>query len=107
MGKTWVAAIMGLAALCVAAPVSAQTRLFADDTELPMVIEGPLGDLVRRAARNTDPVPAVLTVDNARFDMELSPRGFSRRTLGICQFPPLRINLSGERQGTIMQGRTG
>lgn len=105
MGKTWVAAIMGLAALCVAAPVSAQTRLFAEDTELPMVIEGPLGDLVRRAARNTDPVPAVLTVDNARFDMELSPRGFSRRTLGICQFPPLRINLSGERQGTIMQGQ--
>lgn len=105
MGKTWVAAIMGLAALCVAAPVSAQTHLFTEDSEVPMVIEGPLGDLVRRAARNTDPVAAVLTADNSRFDIELSPRGFSRRTLGICQFPPLRINLSGERQGTIMQGQ--
>ncbi|MCA8886542.1 MAG: hypothetical protein KDA35_07950, partial [Hyphomonadaceae bacterium] len=68
------------------------TRLFSGDTELPMVIEGPIGDLVRRAQRNTDPVPAVLTIADARFDMELSPRGFSRRTLGICQFPPLRLN---------------
>lgn len=105
MAKNWIAAVMGLAALCAAAPAGAQTRLFRDDSELPMVIEGPIGDLVRRAQRNTDPVPAVLTVENARYEMELSPRGFSRRTLGICQFPPLRINLSGERQGTILQGQ--
>ena len=101
----WASAILGIAALCIAAPATAQTRLFREDSELPMVIEAPIGDLVRRAQRSTDPVPAVLTVDNARFDMELSPRGFSRRTLGICQFPPLRLNLSGERQNTIMQGQ--
>ncbi|MEQ1491773.1 MAG: hypothetical protein ABL932_14615 [Terricaulis sp.] len=101
----WAGAILGIAALCIAAPAAAQTRLFQDNSELPMVIEGPIGDLVRRAQRNTDPVPAVLTMDNSRYDIELSPRGFSRRTLGICQFPPLRLNLAGERQGTLMQGQ--
>jgi hypothetical protein len=44
-------------------------------------------------------------MEDQRHEMELSPRGFSRRTLGICQFPPLRINLTASRQGTIMQGQ--
>ena len=101
----WAAAIAGIATLCLATAATAQTRLFSEDSELPITIEGPIGDIVRRAARNTDPAPAVLLVGDQRFDMELSPRGFSRRTLGICQFPPLRINLSGERQGTVMQGQ--
>lgn len=103
--RSWAGAIFGIVALCAAAPASAQTRLFQEESELPVLIEGPINELVRRAARNTDPEPAVLTIDGQRYDMELSPRGFSRRTLGICQFPPLRINLSGERRGTIMQGQ--
>lgn len=104
----WAAALAGLAALCMAVPAAAQTRLFSDDSELPIIVEGPINDLVRRAPRNTDPSPAALTIDNQRFDMELSPRGFSRRTRGICQFPPLRIDLSGPgtaRRDTIMQGQ--
>lgn len=101
----WTAAIVGIAALGLTTVATAQTRLFSEDSELPITIEGPIGDIVRRAARNTDAAPAVLLVGDQRFDMQLSPRGFSRRTLGICQFPPLRINLSGERQGTIMQGQ--
>ncbi len=105
MAKGIWAALIGLVAFCAVAPASAQTRLFSDDTELPVVIEGPIGDIVRRAARNTDPVAAAITVEDRRYDIELSPRGFSRRTLGICQFPPLRINVSGERQGTLMQGQ--
>lgn len=103
--RNWAAAALGLFAFCAALPASAQTRLFSESSELPIVIEGPLSELVRRAARNTDPAPAVLVIDGQRFDMELSPRGFSRRTLGICQFPPLRIDLSGTRQGSIMQGQ--
>lgn len=104
----WAGAILGFAALCLSAPATAQTPLFSSDSELPIVVEGPIGEIVRRAARNTDPAPAVLTIDNQRFDMELSPRGFSRRTRGICQFPPLRIDLSGpgsSRRDTIMQGQ--
>lgn len=105
MAKGIWAALIGLVAFCAVAPASAQTRLFSEDAELPVIIEGPIGDLVRRAARNTDPVAAAITVQDRRYDIELSPRGFSRRTLGICQFPPLRLNLSGERQGGIMQGQ--
>ncbi len=101
----WAAAIVGFAVTCAATSAVAQTRLFSDSSELPIVIEGPIGDLVRRAARNTDPVAAAITIEDRRYDMELEPRGFSRRTLGICQFPPLRINLSGDRQGGVMQGQ--
>lgn len=101
--REWAAAIVVLVASWAAAPASAQTRLFSESTELLIVIEGPIGDLVRRGARNTDPAPAAMTVEGQRYDIELSPRGFSRRTLGICQFPPLRVNLSGTRQGTILQ----
>lgn len=102
------AALAGVALLCMGAPAAAQTRLFSEDSELPILIESPIGDIVRRAARNTDPAPAVLTIGDQRFEMELSPRGFSRRTRGICQFPPLRIDLSGpgaSRRETIMRGQ--
>jgi hypothetical protein len=104
----WAGALAGLAALCLSAPAAAQTRLFSEDSELPILIEGPVNEIVRRAARNTDPAPAVLTIGAQRFEMELSPRGFSRRTRGICQFPPLRINLNGPgaaRRDTIMRGQ--
>lgn len=103
--RNWAAAALGLAISFLAQPALGQTPLFADDSELPVVIEGPIGDLVRRAARNTDPIPAALSLADRNHDIELSPRGFSRRTLGICQFPPLRINLTAERQGTILQGQ--
>ncbi|MGE0531597.1 MAG: hypothetical protein AB7G40_04500 [Hyphomonadaceae bacterium] len=106
--RTWLGALAGLATLSLAAPVAAQTPLFSENSELPILIEGPIGELVRRAARNTDPAPAALTIGEQRFDMELSPRGFSRRTRGICQFPPLRIDLSGPgatRRDTIMRGQ--
>lgn len=106
--RTWVGALVGLAALGMAAPAAAQTPLFSENSELPILIEGPINALVRRAARNTDPAPAALTIGEQRFEMELSPRGFSRRTRGICQFPPLRIDLSGpgaSRRETIMRGQ--
>lgn len=101
----WIAPALAAASLLVAGAAQAQTRLFSDTSELPILIEGPIGQLVRTAARSTDPVPAALTVEDRRFDMQLAPRGFSRRTLGLCTFPPLRINLDGERQGTILQGQ--
>ncbi len=101
----WSAAAVLMAALWLSAPASAQTPLFSSDSELPILIEGPIGDLVRAAPRSTDAVPAAITVEGRRFDMQLSPRGFSRRTLGICTFPPLRLNLDGERQGTLLQGQ--
>lgn len=103
MAKGIWAAVIGLIGFCAVGPASAQTALFSDNSELAMVIEGPIGDLVRRAPRSTEPVTAAITLENRSFDIELSPRGISRRTLGICDFPPLRLNLLGARQGTILQ----
>lgn len=103
--RGWTLAAVFAAALSWAAPAWSQTPLFSSNDELPILIEGPIGDLVRAAPRSTDPVAAAITVDGRRFDMQLAPRGFSRRTLGICTFPPLRLNLDGERQGTVLQGQ--
>jgi len=93
----------------VAFPASAQHPLFSDSTEVQIVLEAPLNSLVRNASRNTDAVPAVATItapggQAERFDIQLSPRGFSRRTGGICSFPPLRLDFDTVR-GTYMRGQ--
>ncbi|MGQ0531883.1 MAG: hypothetical protein ACT4OF_04220 [Caulobacteraceae bacterium] len=109
--RTWARAVIFLAALWafIPAAASAQTPLFSEETELQFAIDAPLSDLVRAAPRSMDPFPATLTLAGAgeprRFEIELSPRGISRRTLGICTFPPLRLNLLGPRQGTVLQGQ--
>lgn len=96
--------------LCGAhAPASAQAPLFSDHSELPILIEGPIGAIVRTAARSTDPHPAVATITPEasaaeRFEIQLSPRGVSRRTGGICNFPPLRLDFD-RTSGTYMRGQ--
>ncbi|MBC7767623.1 MAG: hypothetical protein H7124_02445 [Phycisphaerales bacterium] len=96
-------------AAAAAFPAAAQTPLFSDSTEVGIVLEAPFNSLVRGASRNVDPVPAVATVtapegQAERFEIEIAPRGFSRRTGGICNFPPLRLNFDATR-GTFMQGQ--
>ncbi|MGD9965674.1 MAG: hypothetical protein AB7T59_04085 [Hyphomonadaceae bacterium] len=109
--RNWLAAAGAFAALCCLlgpGESAAQTPLFAEESELQLTIDGPIGDLVRTARRNTDPFPAAITAAGGpRLDMQLSARGFSRRTGGICNFPPLRIDLAGDgqRTGTIWQGQ--
>lgn len=105
------ALLVGVAMLAASwsAAASAQTRLFSEDSEVQIVIDGPLNTLVRASQRSTDPYPAVATVTPSgaaaeRFDIELSARGFSRRTGGICSFPPLRLRFT-ETRGTFMQGQ--
>jgi hypothetical protein len=99
--------LVGCLALAWAAPAMAQTRLFSEDSEVQLVIEAPLNSLVREARRNTDPHPGTLTITEtgSTFPIELSARGLSRRTRGLCNFPPLRMDIDGERRGTILQGQ--
>lgn len=104
--------LAGLAALTLLtmAPASAQTPLFSENTDIEAVIEGPINTIVRRAIRNTDPHPATFTLMGGAeplvFNIELSARGVSRRTLGICNFPPLRLNFEGDAvRGTPMRGQ--
>lgn len=104
------AAAFLFSAACAIAPASAQTRLFSDNTELQAAIEGPLSTLVRTAQRGTDPYPAAFVLQDGatthRFEIQLSAGGISRRTGGICAFPPLRLNFDGDAvRGTPMQGQ--
>lgn len=105
--RTFIAGFV-LAALA-AFPAAAQHPLFSDTSEVEIVLEAPLNSLIRNAQRNTDAVPAVATVtapgrQAERFDIQLSPRGFSRRTGGICSFPPLRLDFDAVRD-TYMRGQ--
>lgn len=101
----------GLAfAVLGASPAAAQGRLFSDESEIQFTIDGPIATLARTAARSTDPVPAVLTVaDGAQqqaFQIQLSPRGFTRRTGGYCSFPPLRLDFDHAAvRGTLFGGQ--
>ena len=93
------------------APAAAQTRLFRDSSEIQIVFEAPMGALVRNAPRSTDQYPAVATITTGgapeRFNIQLGAGGLSRRTGGICTFPPLRLNFHGAAtRGTIMQGQS-
>lgn len=109
-GRSWTAGALCAAMLALAAPASAQTPLFSDQAEVQLVIEGPIGQLVRSASRSTDPVQASVSLVGGggaqRFDIELSPRGFSRRTGGICNFPPLRLDFDKDAlRGTLLRGQ--
>lgn len=105
------AALATLATLLAASPPAAAqsaNTLFAESTNIDVVIEGPISELVRRAASSTDPYPALMTIAGGpdRYEMEIAPRGVSRRTLGICQFPPLRLNFqTSAMRGTVFQGQ--
>ncbi|MGD9980033.1 MAG: hypothetical protein AB7H66_14255 [Hyphomonadaceae bacterium] len=108
--QNWPAAGLFAAVCCALAftDSAAQTPLFSEESELQLTIDGPIGDLVRTARRSTDPHPAGIAVAGGpRLDIALSARGFSRRAGGICNFPPLRIDLGGDgqRTGTIWQGQ--
>ncbi|MGE3930651.1 MAG: hypothetical protein AB7G05_10845, partial [Hyphomonadaceae bacterium] len=84
---------------------SAQTPLFAEDSELAVTIEAPFSTLVRTAARNTDPHPATFTVGDQSFPFEIAARGRTRRT-AHCSFPPLRLDFDNdELEGTLLDGQ--
>ncbi|HRE42612.1 MAG TPA: hypothetical protein PKY87_01420 [Terricaulis sp.] len=100
---------LAFAALSVAAmsPAAAQHPLFAEHSEIQILIEGPVDTLVRRAARNVEPVPATLSVTGheTRWQIQLEPRGVSRRTGGLCSFPPMRVDFDEGTRGTLFQGQ--
>lgn len=70
--------------------------LFASEAPLRFTIQGPINRIVNRAARNTKAEAATLKLAGPAetLPIRLSPRGLSRRTGDICQFPPLRIEFA-------------
>jgi len=104
---------LGLVALAwiVAAPAAAKSRLFSDDAPLKIVITAPIQTLVRAAATNTNPYPAILSVTEATapaqsLPIQLSVRGHSRRSVDYCAFPPLLLEFDkATAHGTLFQGQ--
>lgn len=70
--------------------------LFASDVPIQIKIQGPVGAIVRRAADSVAPQAATLIVSSGSesLPIRLSARGLSRRTGGICNFPPLRVEFT-------------
>ena len=85
--------------------------LFANDEVLTIRIEAPFKDLKRKAARSTDPYPAILIVEGPSPEQHaimLSPRGNSRRTRDLCTFPPLRVTFPEKpAEDSLFKGQKG
>lgn len=91
--------VLGLAALAAAAPVSAKgepSPLFAADTPIEVTLSGPIRELVSKAERSTDPLPASLLANGETHAIQLSPRGNSRRRREVCQFPPFLVKFDAK-----------
>lgn len=88
---------MLLAASGLPSAVAAQQAnpLFASDTPLQITLRGPVKSIARASERSTAAQPAIMSLDgsNEVYNIQLSPRGISRRRKEVCQFPPLRVDL--------------
>lgn len=92
----WIASSLSLLAMTEGSPALAQaapTPLFASDAPIRITIQGPVSNIARRASTTVEPQAATLSLGSPAeaHAIRLSARGLSRRTGGICQFPPLRV----------------
>ena len=87
----------GLLAIALPSAALAQPGpqpLFASDAPIRVTIQGPVSSVARNAAKTTAPQAATLTTAGESYPIRLSARGLSRRTGGICSFPPLRVEFA-------------
>jgi hypothetical protein len=72
------------------------TPLFATDAPIRIRIQGPVNSIARKAAKDVTPQAATLSLvsPSETLAIQLSARGLSRRTAGICDFPPLRVQFA-------------
>src|SRR3954470_12092026 len=87
-----------------AKPPSPPTPLFSSDAPLRITIQGPFSAMVSNRAEI--PRPGTLVADGISYPITLSPRGITRKTNDVCDFPPLRVELTGKAPaGSLMQGQ--
>ncbi len=82
--------------------------LFQSDEILEIRIETNIKTLVRKRKSSTDPYPATLSVlsnPDETHSLSVAARGKSRRTRGVCAFPPLRLRFETRPEGGIFQGQ--
>jgi hypothetical protein len=98
-------------ALAWGSQAAAESRLFASETPLKIVITAPFPALVSAAKFHTDPFPATLTAAEGAapaqtFAVRINARGLTRRTAGYCSFPPLALNFDkASVHGTMFHGQ--
>ena len=80
---------VALAAAPVAAKGPHPEPLFDSDTPIKVTIQGPMRSLVSNRAEV--PRPATMTVDGVTYPITLTTRGITRKTMQVCDFPPLRV----------------
>ena len=70
--------------------------LFGSEAPIRFSIRGPVNSIARKAAKSVEPEAATLglTAPAETHPIRLSARGLSRRTGGICDFPPLRVEFT-------------
>jgi len=100
--RLWALALLATFALPVAA-----TGLFDDETELAIVLEFPVREMLRHKEAKK-PLPATLHyVDETgqRISLPLQVRARGNTRLQICVFPPIRLDFkSKESAGTLFAG---
>ncbi len=106
----WVIGALLLATPAVAQGQSPPKPLFASDAPIRVTIQGPVSSVTRKASKSTEPEAAtlILAAPAETHPIRLSARGLSRRTGGICQFPPLRVEFAQRPSATSLfagQGR--
>ena len=83
------AMLAGTASSAIAGPTK---PLFASDAPIQLRIQGPIATLVSN--RSEVARQGTMVADGVTYPVALSPRGITRRTNDICDFPPLRVTLT-------------
>lgn len=101
-----VAAVLA-GSLLATTPAGAKSHLFESRDELTLTLNAPIGRLIRQASVNTDAVQASAVVEGGQpIPLKIAPRGFTRRTTGICTFPPLKLDFDEPSMtGTIFESQ--
>jgi hypothetical protein len=88
----------------VAKPPAPPTPLFASDAPIKVVIQGPISSLASNRAEV--PRTGTMTVDGVAYPITLTPRGITRLKSDVCDFPPLRVELTRPAPpGSLFQGQ--
>ena len=91
-GYWFLASVALVASAAPAKPPSPPTPLFASDAPISVTLRGPMASLASNRAEN--PRPAMMTVDGVSYPITLAPRGITRKASDVCNFPPLRVELT-------------
>jgi len=103
-GLVWTIAIALMSSAAVAKPPAPPNPLFASDAPINVTIVGPMSDLVSN--RSETPRQGTLTAEGISYPIALTPRGITRLKKDICDFPPLRVELTRQAPpGSLFQGQ--